>query len=413
MRLVREAGQAAEARKAKEAEGAPPRGSKGGPTPEHQFIRSVVDTHDAYGAYVSECFGNSSLFHKSLKEAFETFCNKQVAGAPVAELLASFCDGVLKKGGAERVGEEELEGLLDRAVRLLSYVSDKDLFSEFYRKKLAKRLLFTQTASEEHERAVLTRLKQQCGAQFTSKMEGMVNDLQLAREKERGFQDWRSGQPAGPALDLSVTVLTTGFWPTYKSLDLALPEEMMASLEQFSRFHDETTNKTRRLTWQLSLGTVHLRAQYDKAYEILVQPMQAAVLLALQAQDRMPYDALQAATRLPPEDLDRALGSLVLGKHKLLDKEPSGRRIGRQDVFFVNSKFSDRMRRIRVRRGCTRAVVGASQGGLCVPAPSCVCKSLLRPSRRSRSRPWTTGKRCRRRWTRTASTPSTPPSCAS
>lgn len=45
----------------------------------------------------------------------------------------------------------------------------------FNRKKLARRLLFDKSANDEHERSILTKLKQQCGGQFTSKMEGMVS----------------------------------------------------------------------------------------------------------------------------------------------------------------------------------------------------------------------------------------------
>lgn len=45
------------------------------------------------------------------------------------------------------------------------------------RKKLARRLLFDKSANDEHERSILTKLKQQCGGQFTSKMEGMVSSL--------------------------------------------------------------------------------------------------------------------------------------------------------------------------------------------------------------------------------------------
>lgn len=45
---------------------------------------------------------------------------------------------------------------------------------DYYRKKLARRLLFDRIGSEDHEKFILTRLKQQCGGQFTSKMEGMV-----------------------------------------------------------------------------------------------------------------------------------------------------------------------------------------------------------------------------------------------
>ena len=63
-----------------------------------------------------------------------------------------------------------MEDMLDKVVKLLAYISDKDLFAEFYRKRLSRRLLQDKSASDDHERAVLTRLKQQCGAQFTSKV---------------------------------------------------------------------------------------------------------------------------------------------------------------------------------------------------------------------------------------------------
>jgi cullin 1 len=66
------------------------------------------------------------------------------------------------------------------------------------------------SASDDHERSILTRLKQQCGAQFTSKMEGMVTDLQLAREKQKNFDEWKQRKNKQLPIDLSVTVLTTG-----------------------------------------------------------------------------------------------------------------------------------------------------------------------------------------------------------
>jgi len=47
------------------------------------------------------------------------------------------------------------------------------------REKLARRLLFDKSANGDHERSILTKLKQQCGGQFTSKMEGMVRNMAL------------------------------------------------------------------------------------------------------------------------------------------------------------------------------------------------------------------------------------------
>lgn len=47
-------------------------------------------------------------------------------------------------------------------------------------------------------------------------MEGMVTDLALAREKQPLFDKWKSEKRKQLPIDLTVTVLTTGFWPTYK-----------------------------------------------------------------------------------------------------------------------------------------------------------------------------------------------------
>jgi hypothetical protein len=36
-----------------------------------------------------------------------------------------------------------------------------------------------------------------------------------------------------------------------QALEMALPEEMLVGLEEFTRFHDQNSNKTRKLTWQV------------------------------------------------------------------------------------------------------------------------------------------------------------------
>ncbi|RZC50740.1 hypothetical protein C5167_019159 [Papaver somniferum] len=59
-------------------------------------------------------------------------------------------------------------------------------------------------------------------------MEGMVTELQLAKDNQSEFEEFqKSNALAHPGIDLTVTVLTTGFWPSYKSLDLNLPVEMV------------------------------------------------------------------------------------------------------------------------------------------------------------------------------------------
>ncbi|KAK6779361.1 hypothetical protein RDI58_021545 [Solanum bulbocastanum] len=192
------------------------------------FVRKLIELYDKYMAYVTltNCFANNSLFHKALKEAFEV--------------------------------DDAIEETLDKVVKLLSYINDKDLFAEFCRKKLSRRLLFDKSANDEHERLIITKLKQQCGGQFTSKMEGMVTDLTMARENQNNFQEYLSNNPSpSPGIVLTVTVLTSGFWPSYKSCDLSLPVEMAKCVQVFNEFY-QTKTKYRKLTWIYSLGTCNV-----------------------------------------------------------------------------------------------------------------------------------------------------------
>ncbi|XP_049388092.1 cullin-1-like [Solanum stenotomum] len=288
---------------------------------EQVFVRKLIELHDKYMAYVTNCFANNSLFHKAFNEAFEVFCNKIVSGCSSAELLASFCDNILKKGGSEKLSDDDIEETLDKVVKLLAYISDKDLFAEFYRKKLSRRLLFDKSANDDHERLILTKLKQQYGWQFTSKMEGMVTDLTLARENQNHFQEYLSNNPAAsPGIDLTVTVLTTGFWPSYKSSDLCLPVEMVKCVEVFKEFY-HTKTKHRKLTWIYSLGTCNINGKFDaKTIELILGTYQAAALLLFNSSDRLSYLEIKSQLNLADDDLVRLLQSLSCAKYKILIK---------------------------------------------------------------------------------------------
>ncbi|KAL5701163.1 Cullin-1 [Ranunculus cassubicifolius] len=318
-------------------------------THEHVFIKKIIELHDKYLGYVNECFQNHTLFHKALKEAFEIFCNKGVAGSSNAELLATFCDNILKKGGSEKLSDEVIEETLEKVVKLLAYISDKDLFAEFYRKKLARRLLFDKSANDDHERSILTKLKQQCGGQFTSKMEGMVTDLTLARENQTNFEEYlSSNSAASPGIDLTVTVLTTGFWPSYKSFDLNLPSEMVRCVEVFKEFY-QTKTKHRKLTWIYSLGTCNVNGKFDqKTIELIVTTYQASLLLLFNASDKLSYSEIKTQLNLTDDDIIRLLHSLSCAKYKILNKTPTTKTISTTDTFEFNSKFTDKMRRIKI-----------------------------------------------------------------
>ena len=67
------------------------------------------------------------IYAQALKEAFELFCNKDVAGCSSAESLAAFCDNILRKGGSEKLSEEAVEETLDKVQPLRFFFDGEPL----------------------------------------------------------------------------------------------------------------------------------------------------------------------------------------------------------------------------------------------------------------------------------------------
>lgn len=53
---------------------------------------------------------------------------------------------------------------------------------------LAKRLLVGKSASVDAEKSMLSKLKQECGPGFTSKLEGMFKDMELSKDIMLAFK---------------------------------------------------------------------------------------------------------------------------------------------------------------------------------------------------------------------------------
>jgi len=317
------------------------------------FVKELLALHDKYLAVVSEQFDGNALFQKALKEAFVEFANRDVGKHTNAELMSSFCDRILKSGG-EKLGDEDVEAFLEKTVQLFSYLTDKDLFAEIYRNQLAKRLLNQRSASDDAERLMIGKLKLRCGSQFTGKMEGMLNDLAIGHDHQADFDTYVKADEARSTgkLDFSVQVLTTGYWPTFASIDAHLPSEIVQCTKVFRDYYDDKNSK-RRVTWMWSLGNASVKAFFGKkAYDLQVATLQAIVLLTFNpvdgASQTLTYAQVSERVNLPDEHLKRVLHSLACGKYKVLAKTPASSRVALTDSFAVNAKFACPMRKIRV-----------------------------------------------------------------
>eukprot|EP00850_Spirogloea_muscicola_P020727 SM000224S07115 [mRNA] locus=s224:78499:84282:- [translate_table: standard] len=294
-----------------------------------------------------ECsFARNEGFAITLKDAFEHLINLR-QNRP-AELIAKFIDSKLRAGN-KGTSEEELESTLDKVLVLFRFIQGKDVFEAFYKKDLAKRLLLGKSASIDAEKSMISKLKTECGSQFTNKLEGMFKDIELSKEINESFRQSSQARLKLPSgIEMNVHVLTTGYWPTYPPMEVQLPHELNKYQEIFKDFY-LSKHSGRRLMWQNSLGHCVLKADYPKGKkELSVSLFQTVVLMLYNDVNMLTLQEIREATGIEDKELRRTLQSLACGKVRVLNKNPKGREVDDNDSFTFNDDFSAPLFRIKV-----------------------------------------------------------------
>ena len=305
--------------------------------------------------------------HCSLKHVWEDVVNPSIESDKnvVAEALAKYVDGYLRDA-KKQVGPDN-----NWASRIISgifcYLQAKDVFEAFYKQDLAKRLLWNRIVSMDVERHFVSLLKAECGAGYTSKMEGMFQDMDWSRETMTRYKQTlmdTTTENSGPdQLDMDIQVLTTGYWPVYPQYPhLILPESLQKPQLQFTN-HYKTKYQGRRMTWQYALGhaVVRFRPRPDgPKYDLVVSLCQALVLLQFNSDDEeIKLPQLMPKVGLEDRDeMERILQSLSLGKegtrvlqkrdHDADKKKKPRMSVHDDDTFRVKAAFHSNSRRIRI-----------------------------------------------------------------
>lgn len=318
------------------------------PEKDKTMVQELLDFKDSMDNIVTNCFNKNEKFSNSLKEAFEHFINQRT-NKP-AELIAKFVDSKLRAGNKEAT-EEELERLLDKIMVLFRFIHGKDVFEAFYKKDLAKRLLVGKSASVDAEKSILSKLKQECGGGFTSKLEGMFKDMELSKDINVAFKQYLNVNTHNLApIDMTVSILTMGYWPTYPVMDVTLPDQMVRFQEIFKDFY-LSKHSGRKLQWQPTLGHCVLKASFKNGpKELVVSLFQTLVILIFNKYDEASFKYIKAATNIEDGELRRTLQSLACGKARVLNKIPKGRDIEDNDKFRFNNEFTNKLFRIKINQ---------------------------------------------------------------
>jgi len=222
------------------------------------FVQSLLDLKDRYDTFLCKSFVGDKIFKQMISSDFEYFLNLNPKSP---EYLSLFIDDKLKKG-VKGMTEQDIELVLDKTMVLFRFLQEKDVFERYYKQHLAKRLLLNKSVSDDSEKNMISKLKTECGCQFTSKLEGMFKDMSISNMI---MEDFKSHiQTSGTNLsgvDLNVRVLTTGFWPTQSAAKCTLASAPRSAFEAFELFY-LAKHSGRQLTLQPQLGSADLSALF-------------------------------------------------------------------------------------------------------------------------------------------------------
>uniref|UniRef100_A0A8C9G525 Cullin family profile domain-containing protein n=1 Tax=Pavo cristatus TaxID=9049 RepID=A0A8C9G525_PAVCR len=225
-----------------------------------QFVESVLEVHSKFVQLINTVLNGDQHFMSALDKALTSVVNyrepKSICKAP--ELLAKYCDNLLKKS-AKGMTENEVEDKLTSFITVFKYIDDKDVFQKFYARMLAKRLIHGLSMSMDSEEAMINKLKQACGYEFTSKLHRMYTDMSVSADLNNKFNNFIKNQDTIIDLGISfqIYVLQAGAWPLTQapSSTFAIPQELEKSVQMFELFYSQHFSG-RKLTWLHYLCTV-------------------------------------------------------------------------------------------------------------------------------------------------------------
>ncbi|KAF2951895.1 hypothetical protein DAI22_01g296200 [Oryza sativa Japonica Group] len=301
-----------------------------------------------YEAHVINNFDNHILFRKALDENFRMICNRNIADFSDGEFFIIFLERLIEQRTCGKLDDDSVEDTLAKVVKLLPYLHSKDYLVELYR--LLGRLSIG--CNIEVETSFITKLKLVLDVSI---LEDMLEDYSISKELQKFFKDYMSMNPESNTLvDMDTMVLKQGHFPSQQKQHLSLPPDMLNCAEAFEKFYQEfhgqaTGNRRgRTLTWIYSLGNCNIVGNFEgKSVEMIVSPMQAALLLLFNEDDRLSYNDIVAKLEIMDNDAKVMLYSLSCGKYSILKKEPSNKTIAPDDIFEFNNNFSVKTGKIK------------------------------------------------------------------
>jgi len=335
-----------------------------------QWVENILSLKDKFDMIWSHSFASDQVLQTVLTKSFGDIIN---AFPRCSEYISLFIDDNMKKGIKGKT-EQEVDQVLEKAIVLLRYVQDKDIFESYYKKHLCRRLIMGKSLSLDVERSMIGRMKVELGNSFTLKLEAMFKDMSLSEELTSDYKNYMAGVIVTDTkrVELAIHVLTSMTWPleSIRNLDddrdarlkTIYPTEIEMVKASFEKFYAKR-HSGRVLSWQANMGTADIKSTFPKVpskdgpprprvHELNVSTF-AMIILSLfndiPASATLSFEQIQTKTNIPTSELIRNLQSLAVApKTRVLLKEPMSKDVKPDDRFRFNEGFNSKFIKIKV-----------------------------------------------------------------
>ena len=228
-----------------------------------KFIPELISLKKEMDKLVKECFENNNDFQDVKNKSFSLFMKKDV----YAKQLSNYTDFCMRAGFKGK-SQEEIEKTLNDIIDLFKCLNSKLVFQNEANKKMSERLIKKVSLSALSERAFITKLKQEAGVTYVSKMQEMMNDLDKNKNETENYKLLpHKGAPNGIKLD--ITVVSQSAWEiSKKSMEkIELPPFLKNCIDDFETYYIKK-HQGQKLLWCLGLSKVEIEYKYLKTKNI-------------------------------------------------------------------------------------------------------------------------------------------------
>ncbi|CAF1242245.1 unnamed protein product [Rotaria sp. Silwood1] len=279
------------------------------------YIETLIDIHKKF----LKTFDAEPNFKDPLNKACQKFTNNNAVTQKAntttksSELLAQYCDILLRKGN--KINEEtNLKEKFNEIMIIFNYIEDKDIYEKFYSKMLSKRLINQLSISEDSEESMISKLKQTCGLEYTTKLEQKLKDIRVSKDLTDDYSKYCEKKQLKYSDKFSVMVLSSNSWSFSTPLNIILPIELNATFESFERFYTNHHNG-RKLMWLHQYSKGELQTIFiNKTYTLEVSTYQMIILLSFNEKLHWTVEEIQDKTQIQFKLLLQVLCSLLKSK---------------------------------------------------------------------------------------------------